>query len=109
MTRTPSRWPLLIVVVVGLAASVSCRGGCRRGKDADVEAVVKGRLALFPIAARVVVSVEVARLRDSPAAGKLSTLVTEVTGRQGHARRVPAPHRPGSGEADLQHHARLPG
>ena len=40
-------------------------------------AAVKGRLALFPIAARVVVSVEVARLRDSPAAAKLSTLVSE--------------------------------
>jgi hypothetical protein len=78
MTRTPARWPLLIVVVVGLAASVSCRGGCRRGKGADVAAVVKGRLALFPIAARVVVAVEVARLRASPAAGKLSTLVTEA-------------------------------
>jgi hypothetical protein len=68
---------MLIVVAVGLAASASCRGGCRRGKDADVEAAVKGRLALFPIAARVVVSIEVARLRASPAAGKLSTLVTE--------------------------------
>jgi len=77
MTRTPSRWPLLIVVALGLAASASCRGGCRRDKNADVAAAVKGRLALFPIAARVVVSVEVARLRDSAAAAKLSSLVSE--------------------------------
>ena len=79
MTRTPPRWPLplLIVVAVGLAASASCRGGCRRSKEADVVAAVKGRLALFPIAARVVVSIEVARLRDSPAAAKLSTLASE--------------------------------
>jgi hypothetical protein len=76
MTRTPPRWPLLIAVAV-LAGFASCRGGCRRGKDGEGAAAVKGRLALFPIGARVVVSVEVARLRDSPAAAKLSTLATE--------------------------------
>jgi hypothetical protein len=79
MTRTPLRSPSSswLILAAAFAAVASCRGGCRRGADAEAEATAKGRLALFPIAARVVVSVEVSRLRDSPAADKLSTLVAE--------------------------------
>jgi len=48
----------------------SCRGGCRRGDDRA--ATVEGRLALFPVATKVVAAIDVARLRASPAAAKLA-------------------------------------
>ncbi|HVV50761.1 MAG TPA: hypothetical protein VHO06_13940 [Polyangia bacterium] len=48
----------------------SCRGGCRRGDDRA--ATVEGRLALFPVSTKVVAAIDVARLRDSPAAAKLA-------------------------------------
>jgi hypothetical protein len=67
MTRRRRVWPALLVL--GAAAS-SCRGGCRRGEDRS--ATVEGRLALFPAAARVVAAIDVAGLRASPAAAKLS-------------------------------------
>jgi hypothetical protein len=56
--------------VVAVAAAVSCRGGCRRG--ADRAASVEGRLALFPASTRIVAAIDVAKLRASPAAAKLS-------------------------------------
>ena len=52
-----------------LLAIGSCRGGCRRGEDRA--ATVEGRLALFPVATKVVAAIDVARLRASPAAAKL--------------------------------------
>jgi hypothetical protein len=54
-----------------------CRGGCQRGA-ADRAATVEGRLALFPAATQVVVSLDAAKLRASPAAAKLSGLATQT-------------------------------
>ena len=48
----------------------SCRGGCRHGDDRA--ATVEGRLALFPVATKVVAAIDVARLRASPGAAKLA-------------------------------------
>jgi hypothetical protein len=66
MTRRRRVWPALVVAV---AAAVSCRGGCRRAEDRA--ATVEGRLALFPVATRMVAAIDVAKLRASPAAAKL--------------------------------------
>jgi hypothetical protein len=66
MTRTRVFFPALIAV----AAMGSCRGGCRRGEDRA--ATVEGRLALFPVATKVVAAIDVAALRASPAAAKLA-------------------------------------
>jgi hypothetical protein len=71
MARRACRTSILFVV----AALASCRGGCHR--EADRAATVQGRLALFPAATQLVVSVDVARLRSSPAAAKLSALATQ--------------------------------
>jgi hypothetical protein len=60
------------LVLVALVASGSCRGGCAR--KVDPAATVQGRLALLPEPVRIVVSIDVARLRRSPVAGKLSAL-----------------------------------
>jgi hypothetical protein len=62
--------------LVGFAALASCRGGCRRDA-ADRALTVQGRLALFPAAARVVVGVDVAQLRASPAAARVQALAIE--------------------------------
>jgi hypothetical protein len=66
MTRRPVFFPALIALV----ALGSCRGGCRRGDDRA--ATVEGRLALFPVATKVVAAIDVAKLRASPAAAKLA-------------------------------------
>ncbi|HEY5090244.1 MAG TPA: hypothetical protein VIK30_09745 [Polyangia bacterium] len=66
MTRRRRVWPALVVAV---AAGASCRGGCRRAEDRA--ATVEGRLALFPVATRMVAAIDVAKLRASPAAAKL--------------------------------------
>lgn len=66
MTRRRVFWPVLIVLV----AAGSCRGGCRRTEDRG--ATVEGRLALFPVATKIVAAIDVAQLRASPAAAKLA-------------------------------------
>src|SRR5262249_42236100 len=72
-TITTRRWPLF---AVGLVALASCRGGCG-GAEADRALTVKGRLALFPAAARMVAGLDVAKLRASPAAAKVQALAVE--------------------------------
>jgi hypothetical protein len=73
IARTRVRFP---VVVVGLAlvAAGSCRGGCQRGAAPAPAATAQGRLALLPVATRIVVSLDFERLRASPAAAKLAAL-----------------------------------
>ena len=73
-TLTTRRWALLLVAFAGLS---SCRGGCRRESGGDQALTPQGRLAPFPAAARVVVSVEVGKLRNSPAAAKVQQLALE--------------------------------
>ena len=69
------RWPLLLWTFVAIS---SCRGGCQRGTGAaDPALTVQGRLALFPASARIVVGVDVAQLRASPAAAKVQALAIE--------------------------------
>jgi hypothetical protein len=68
---------LASIVLVGVSALSSCRGGCRRGEVADRAATVEGRLALFPAATQVVAAIDATRLRDSPVAAKLAALGTQ--------------------------------
>jgi hypothetical protein len=71
MTRRRLFFPGLISpALIALAALGSCRGGCRRGDDRA--ATVEGRLALFPVATKIVAAIDVAKLRGSPAAAKLA-------------------------------------
>lgn len=63
-----------------LATVAACRGGCQRGGDRA--ATVEGRLALFPAATRIVASVDVAKLRASPAAAKLAAQAKQNAGDQ---------------------------
>jgi hypothetical protein len=65
MNHTRLLWP----AAIALAAFTSCRG-CEHGPDPA--ATVEGRLALFPAATRIVASIDVAKLRASPAAAKLA-------------------------------------
>jgi hypothetical protein len=69
IARTRVVFPL---VVVAVAAAAACRGGCAGPRDPA--ATVEGRLALLPEPVRTVVSIDVAKLRASPAAGKLAAL-----------------------------------
>jgi len=72
MARRRRRIPVLVIaVLVPILAGASCRG-CARNRDRT--ATVEGRLALFPAAAQVVISFDFAKLRASPAAGKLAAL-----------------------------------
>jgi len=65
--------PVVVGLCVGLSlAGASCRGGC--GRAADPAATAQGRLALLPDATRIVVSIDFAKLRASPAAAKLAAL-----------------------------------
>ncbi|HSS37699.1 MAG TPA: hypothetical protein VLT58_02915, partial [Polyangia bacterium] len=57
-------------MIAAAALLATCRGGCHRGDDRA--ATVEGRLALFPAATRIVASIDVAKLRASPAAAKLA-------------------------------------
>lgn len=66
MTRRRRVWPAFVALV---ALGASCRGGCHRSEDRA--ATVEGRLALFPVATRIVAAIDVAKLRASPAAAKL--------------------------------------
>ncbi len=77
MNRTRVFWP---GVIVALAALAACRGGCHR--ENDRAATVEGRLALFPAATRIVASVDVAKLRASPAAAKLAAQAQQNAGDQ---------------------------
>jgi len=61
----------VLAVAIPILAGASCRG-CARAPDRT--ATVEGRLALFPAAAQVVISFDFAKLRASPAAGKLAAL-----------------------------------
>jgi hypothetical protein len=60
-------------LVIALAVAASCRGSSCAGK-ADPAATVQGRLALFPEPTRVLISLDVAKLRASAQAGKLAAL-----------------------------------
>jgi hypothetical protein len=73
MARRHAPFPVLVAALV--VAAASCRGGC--GHQEDQTAVVKGRLALFPVETQVVVALDFARLRGSPAAGKLAALAQQ--------------------------------
>ncbi|HXJ23142.1 MAG TPA: hypothetical protein VMT03_23185 [Polyangia bacterium] len=66
-------------MAIALFAIGSCRGGCRRNESA---ATVEGRLALFPAATRIVASIDVAKLRGSPAAAKLAAQAKRNPGDQ---------------------------
>lgn len=77
MNRTRVFWP---GVIGALAALAACRGGCHRGDDRA--ATVEGRLAMFPAATRIVASVDVAKLRASPAAAKLAAQAKQNAGDQ---------------------------
>ena len=76
MNRTRALWPAILVV----AALGSCRAGCHKGDDRA--ATVEGRLALFPAATRIVASIDVAKLRASPAAAKLIAQAKQNAGDQ---------------------------
>ncbi len=67
MNHTRLSW---VGVIAAAALLATCRAGCHRGDDRA--ATVEGRLALFPAATRIVASVDVAKLRASPAAAKLA-------------------------------------
>jgi hypothetical protein len=71
IARTRAGFPV-IVAALALGGAGSCRGGCARA--ADPAATAQGRLALLPDSTRVVVSLDVAKLRASPAAAKLAAL-----------------------------------
>lgn len=64
-----------MLLAAGAAAALSCRGGC--GSGGGKARPLGGRLALFPAQATMVVSVDVAKLRSAPLAGKLAELVTQ--------------------------------
>jgi hypothetical protein len=72
MARRHAPFPVLLAL---LAAAASCRGGC--GHEAERAATVQGRLAMFPVETQVVVALDFARLRGSPAAGKLAALAQQ--------------------------------
>jgi hypothetical protein len=65
----------LPTVALALLVAASCRGGCAR--KVDPAATVQGRLALLPEPTRIVVSLDAARLRGSPAAAKLTALAKQ--------------------------------
>jgi hypothetical protein len=68
-TISGRRRAFLVAIVL---AAASCRSGCA-GKS-DPAATVQGRLALFPLPTRVLISLDVAKLRASAQAGKLAAL-----------------------------------
>ena len=74
MPPTRRRFPVRCLLVAAVAVA-SCRGGCHKGEDRA--ATVEGRLALFPAATRVVAALDAAKLRSSPAAGKLAALAQQ--------------------------------
>jgi hypothetical protein len=75
MARRRRVFPLFPVVAVALVLGGSCRGGCSR--KPDPAATVQGRLAMLPAPTQVVVSLDFAKLRASPAAARLSALAQQ--------------------------------
>jgi hypothetical protein len=75
-----TRRSALLLGVVAFATLSSCRGGCRREASGDGVLTVQGRLAPFPATARVVVGIDVAQLRASPAAAKVQQLAADSGG-----------------------------
>jgi hypothetical protein len=67
-------------VAIALIVAGSCRGGCRHEEGGA--ATVEGRLAMFPAATRIVASIDVAKLRASPAAAKLAVQAKRNPGDQ---------------------------
>ncbi len=74
MPSTPRRIPAhaLALAAIAVVTAASCRSGCQR--EAGRAASVEGRLAMFPVSTRVVVSLDVGTLRAGPAAAKLTAL-----------------------------------
>ena len=72
IARTRVTFPVIPVVALALGLAAGCRDGCAR--KTDPAATVQGRLALLPEPVRVVVSLDAAKLRASPAAAKLAAL-----------------------------------
>src|SRR5215208_4280911 len=62
----------LALAAIAVVTTTSCRGGCQR--EAGRAATVEGRLAMFPVSTRVVVSLDAGKLRAGPAAAKLTAL-----------------------------------
>jgi hypothetical protein len=80
IARSRRAFPLaprfIFVLALALSAAGACRGGCAR--KVDPAATVAGRLALLPEPTRVVVSIDFAKLRASPAAAKLAALAQQT-------------------------------
>ncbi len=72
IARTRVAFPVIPVVALALGLAGACRDGCAH--KTDPAATVQGRLALLPEPVRVVVSLDAAKLRASPAAAKLAAL-----------------------------------
>jgi hypothetical protein len=72
--RTIARTRVDFLLALALAGG-ACRGGC--AGPSDPAATVQGRIALLPEPVRVVVSIDVAKLRGSPVAAKLAALGKE--------------------------------
>jgi hypothetical protein len=72
--RTIARTRVDFLLALALAGG-ACRGGC--AGPSDPAATVQGRIALLPEPVRVVVSIDVAKLRGSPIAAKLAALGKE--------------------------------
>jgi hypothetical protein len=66
------------VLVLLAIACASCRGACHR--DRQPARPLGGRLALFPLETRTVVSLDVAQVRASPLAARLSALAVASPG-----------------------------
>jgi hypothetical protein len=73
--RTIARTRAEFLLALALAVGAACRGGCSRASDPA--ATVQGRLALLPEPVRVVVSLDAAKLRASPAVAKLAALAKD--------------------------------
>jgi hypothetical protein len=73
IARTRGAFPVSRALALGLVlTSGACRGGCAR--VVDPAATASGRLALLPEPTRVLVSIDVAKLRASAVAGQLGAL-----------------------------------
>jgi hypothetical protein len=68
---------LALAFVSSLVAMGACRGGCARMSKSDPAATVSGQLALLPEPTRVLVSLDVAKLRASLVAGQLAALTKQ--------------------------------
>jgi hypothetical protein len=75
IARTRAAFPVLRALALTIALASGCRGGCARA--VDPAATVTGRLALMPEPVRVLVSIDVAKLRASPVASRLGALTRQ--------------------------------